>query len=1109
MNHRDVVLKWLAEQALEHAQCRLRDPKTAESCLAKAKDQSIEIQSSIALAFDDELIWDLAVNASITWFEPSLTKLNELDESTRAYVLHLALSLADEKDSQASVWLAFAAHSFDLGLSGGLVQDRLHDLVGRMPCSERIGGFRNVIAFLSCLDSMIEDTDSDRREHVGMIAINLVNNWAHIPGLLLKTKTLLEDGASIVSGMADWAIKRTNEIIAPQSASYALRARAYQSTCSIIAIEGHEELNVGRLKATEVVTWYEERVDTIIVPRQPAESQLLSPRRIAESESYIAIVRCADWLVNHGSPEVALTILNELPEGYQDSSAQVTRASAIASLGRVSQALRESKFLPPKTKPGHWWLLARLLYETGDDKALQVMRTVVEMPGMLDFSEVRTRMRLLLAEREIEEGDPKKALQLVVNMLYVDAVAVTLHARVIFGEACVALANCESDDAAEWLECARVAFIAVETETKDGNDDPDRLRTRALVGLGEVHWLSGDRRLARSLLRKAMALLDLPAPSIEESDSQYREGRSTFDTFQLRFSRRPWNRSWASAAELSLISELIDDPDAESAFSQLQRYRTITHTGTIAELTGFTPNAALDADRRKLLEQLRSDAGQLEAQIEELHREVHRIENDRDFVAANADGSGGSRSQLASIRERIQKKASELERKHKGAATVEKEAEETRGYLSSPAGIRHANSDDIVRALTSADAAVVELVRLNGAQWGLPSFWFAFVVTPDGIEIVDLPGADIDRELRRVRSHRSLLDGTTLQTLSELIIGRLPKTVTGHRNLCIAADGDAWAIPFRSLRRPRWRIVPWKLANGWLYANWPVPETVKRVLDWLSVRMDKYNVTNVVSTSHFVRLLNRTKRHGEHPAVVVGSMGGSSHRGLCEGLARSLEKHPPNSGPGTRWVRYSGELGGLADSVSKPPDWMAGESSVFLASWHTSFTADPRIVAQFHLDDGVMTLAEFLSHSRQKCNIAVILSCNVSLPRNSDERAFAKMGSTGFGLIEALQADALVASTNEVTADVAFVLGRFLSAEFGKGKDVHTALATAQKRLRHCKVAEIIEMLGPIEDNVPETKDWLMKLASEDPNDLAFPKICDTEPFYVLGLPTAKLHVTG
>ena len=156
-------------------------------------------------------------------------------------------------------------------------------------------------------------------------------------------------------------------------------------------------------------------------------------------------------------------------------------------------------------------------------------------------------------------------------------------------------------------------------------------------------------------------------------------------------------------------------------------------------------------------------------------------------------------------------------------------------------------------------------------------------------------------------------------------------------------------------------------------------------------------------------------------------------------------------------------------------------------------------------------MAEFLSRSRHKTNIAVILSCNISLPADENapsagqDRIFSRIGSAGFGIVESLQAEAMVATTNEVTAEVAFVLGRFLAAELADGADVHTALATSQQRLRECSVGDVIHLLEELEQDVPETSDWLRVLRSRKPGEKAFPNRYDTEPFYILGLPTARL----
>ena len=67
-----------------------------------------------------------------------------------------------------------------------------------------------------------------------------------------------------------------------------------------------------------------------------------------------------------------------------------------------------------------------------------------------------------------------------------------------------------------------------------------------------------------------------------------------------------------------------------------------------------------------------------------------------------------------------------------------------------------------------------------------------------------------------------------------------------------------------------------------------------RFLDSLATRMDRGVVSNIISTSHLLRLFRRSRRQqeSEEAAVVVGSSGGAQERIPCEMLAVSLELHP-------------------------------------------------------------------------------------------------------------------------------------------------------------------------------------------------------------------------
>ena len=633
------------------------------------------------------------------------------------------------------------------------------------------------------------------------------------------------------------------------------------------------------------------------------------------------------------------------------------------------------------------------------------------------------------------------------------------------------------------------------------SDTGDRLLPRAWAVLGEIHLLYAWAGSARRHLRKALDALDKEPPAATR-DSPDLDSRS-------KYWRRPWSRNWRHVAELALLAELMaDEQDAESAFTQLQRYRTLTHTGAIAELAGFTPELSLSADHLKQLEELRRDIGQLKARTSSLREEASRI--DEVLEAASTERPTPESMALlerkGEIEEQLNDDLEALAGAEEDLQRVENDAYAQRAYIASAAEIRRPGLKEIRQHLAEADAAVIELVRLDGRQWGLPVTWGAFVITPKGVEdFIKLPADVIEQILGPLRGTRELLTEPMLAVLSERILSRLPKFTFGYSQLFIAADGGASMIPFRSLIKPRWWFVPWKLTDRQTYAGWFVPGVVKGWLDKLTSRLDRDVVSNVVSTTHLVRLLERDRQGSEPVGVAIGSSGGREEWGLCQGLAASLEAHPPSSAGEISWKRYPGSLEDCTPEDSDRPEWLDGESGLFVGSWHTEFTGEPTSVARFHFDDGVvMTLAEFLSKSRHKSNIAVILSCHIGRPSEGGGHGFSGMASAAFGIMEALGTTAMVATTHEVTPEVAFVLGRLLCAELAGGNDLHNSLATAQRRLREMKAAEVVEMVTALRKGVPESDTLLKEMSSGDPQCRAFPHTYDTEPFYVLGLPTAR-----
>lgn len=717
-------------------------------------------------------------------------------------------------------------------------------------------------------------------------------------------------------------------------------------------------------------------------------------------------------------------------------------------------------------------------------------------------------MRLLLAEKEVEEGNPRQAIRLLEDLSPIKDTWIYVHSRVILAEALLGEARNNPERKREFLDAADELLKRL---GPDGiSDTPDRILPRAFAAQGEIELLRGHLTPARTYFRKAMNELDQKSPTTwgrhyDVPGSQFTPDYVQHDTYW----RRPWRRNWTRVAELCLMVELADLEDEETAFIQLQRYRTVTHSGTIAELAGFVPEASLSSAQYSFLEGRRGKARQLEILIGHMRAETVQLKAAIDPITCNDPNLPELHQRLETVLRQLEDTEEELRKCKEEIRSVENEVDDTRGYLSNAASIRRPEKHEIEYHLDLADAAVVELIRLDGTLWSLPKNWYAFVVTRGGVRVVQLSGDgedDIDRELRLLRSNRERLDRTSLRTLSALIVRRLPLSVFSYRNLFIAADGDAWAVPFRSLVRPRWWFVPRRLADSEFYANWPVPEAVKRWMDSLVIRLDSGIVTNIISTTHLIRLLELSRERRQCLGVVVGSSGDSEARILCQGLAKSLEVHPPTGQEGgIRWKRYPGTLEESTRKSSYRLEWMDGTSQAFMASWHTTFTGDPNSVAVFHFDDGEMTLAEFLSQTRHESDLAIILSCNISHPPDDDFRTFHRIGSAAFGIMEALQANAIVSTTNEVTAEVAFVLGRFLSTELSRSSDLHTALAKSQKQLRECKVADVISMLKELENKVPETTEWLRRLNSADPSSLAFPKACDTEPFYILGLPGVRI----
>ena len=1111
MSRRNETLSWLTLQARDHPEDffkpdGLPSPESINSKTSEALEKG-------EIALDEDLAWELVVGTSGAWLEPEIPELQGMNCYEVAALLRLALELADDSGLVNACWLALRAHAYYASVNAGLGARDLPGLIDRL--SFRHGTpLASVDHTLASLDRLIDSVDECQREIITTVVTSVVSYWTHYSSEF-SDMWGPDDGASCEI-MANWVTNRANEVIAPQFASYGLRLEAYKSSCAAIFVEANLRLRLGLLSDSQVSAWFESRISDVTIPTSTDPLGLPSPHDIASWFVGILAVNCGDWLVQNGSPYTALERIawanQTFPNVFKSSGnreSAFVRASAYAQLGLVRKAIREMEGISKHLSPARTWAFGRLLCEAGNNRGLEFLRSAVGLPEQLDFREARVRMRILLAEKEIESGNPKRAVRLVRGLGSAEDTQTQTHAKVVLAEAILALARNNPEPKRELLDNA--GKLLRQLNLKHISDTPDRIVLRILAALGEIALTRGRGYIAssRSHLRDAMDELERGYSNLWHGTGLLKERKISPDNAPDQYWRRPWSRNWTRVAEMCLLAELEEGVDVEIAFPQLQKYRTITHAGTISKLAGFAPEASLGAAQRRLLEGLRSDAEQMRVQIKSLREEVTRVETANRVPSSDGGESLEWQQHLETIYDQLREKEEKLWAIELKQGSIQVELNETRGYMAGATGIRPPEMCKIRRHLAEANAAVVELLRVDGTQWGKSTKWFAFVVTPDGVTHVQLPAegeGGIDRELRLLRSNRERLDRSALSVLSDLIVGKLPARVFRYRNLFIAADGDTWAVPFRSLARPRWRFVPRRLTDSEFYANWPVPEVVKGWMDSLSTRLDSGVVTNVISTTHLIRLIESSQRRLDRLGVVVGSSGNSGDRILCQGLARSLEVQPPSyQQSGAPWKRYSGSLAANTPQNGDRPEWMHGTSEVFLASWHTTFTDDPTSVALFHFDDDSMTLAEFLSRSNHESNIAVILSCNISRPPIGEVRAFSMMGSCGFGIMEALRANAIVATTNEVTAEVAFMLGRLLSTELTRGNDLHTALANSQRNLRKCKVVDVISRLKELESTVPETAEWLRRLGSADPDSLAFPKACDTEPFYILGLPDVRM----
>ena len=903
MTDRNATLQWLVHQAKDHegeGPFALHAPEVTSA-------KAAECLASREVVLDDDLAWDLASSAITRWYLPPFPEFEELDNWERINLLNLSVALSIICKLQITPWLAMAAHRFSHEVNVGLGESGLPGLIETLRAHWiQRSGPSSVEDILASLELLIALTPENARVGPVIVSVTSVTSWLHYPNAFPKVPV---DGFQLFS-MHDWVNRWSKLVMEWPGAPDHFKLEAYRTACNSIYVSAHHALQQGSLASSDVISWYEKEVAGIRPPTltDPNLQNILGETTERFSFGLAAIT--ANWLLDHDRPLGAKKYVDwaysEFPQLTDSPSAfaelAIVRAFANARLGHVAKAASELEPYSESLRPNNYWPAGRLWCETEGtrERGLDYLRRAVALPEEIGFSDARARIRLLLAEEEIATGHPDLAASLAESMVDSDKGWISSHAHLILAEAHIALAKASQDKKKFYLDKAK--RILEQLDSNRIGDTPDRILPRVRAAKGEIYLRRGQFREARSLFRLVMSQLEGPVPISWGTGNPNHFTYLTPDDAPHKYPRRPWPRSWLSAAEFCLVAELSEKVESNFAFTQLQRYRTITHSGAIAELAGFTPESSLGAGKRERQEELRERATQFRHQEEHLPRDLQRTQEAIWHMRTNESENGKSRQNLKKLRDQAARISSDLQKTRNGLRKAEAEIEQisievekTRGYLSRPNGLRRPELSEIKRYLAQEDAAVVELVRVDGTRRGLPVRWHAFVVTADvGVTHVELPADNIDHELAQLRSNRTKWQKDTIGTISDLIIANLPRQLFLHSNLFIAADGNAWAIPFRSLVRRRWRFVPWKFTDESTYSNWRVPTWLRRFLDSLAPRMDRGVVSNVISTSHLVRLFQRSHQRDEpeDAASVVGSSGGSQERILCEGLAASLELHP-------------------------------------------------------------------------------------------------------------------------------------------------------------------------------------------------------------------------
>ena len=426
MTDRDTTLQWLVSQAKDYPSGGLLPYYDSEN----ARTRAMEALRTGKVAISEELVWDLAISAVTRWKQPIIPEIEQLGNVEKFSLLRFAEELALNSGLDEYIWLALAAHcNCASRINVGLGQHDLPWLTEKLRSSSTASRASTEIdEILAHIDSLIESVSESRSDIAAAVSVAAVSMWSLYWTSYSDTQRRPGNQFAEQDAITKWVNRHADGIIQRKAVSNALLVEIYEFVCTTALSKTARELRGGVLPVSSVSSRFRELISTVNTSHLKEPLSAAKTLELADRWNYFAEMDCGEWLVENGNPSAALTHLSWAADCFSNVSLSehakealdVILALALDSLGYSNLAIKQLDPYSANSPSPDLWALGRLWCDTGDERGIIHLRKIVDLPEEVGYWQKRARMSLLVAEKEIEAGNPRKALQLLDRWMHAD-----------------------------------------------------------------------------------------------------------------------------------------------------------------------------------------------------------------------------------------------------------------------------------------------------------------------------------------------------------------------------------------------------------------------------------------------------------------------------------------------------------------------------------------------------------------------------------------------------------------------------------------------------------------------------------------------------------------